>query len=219
MVPVKTTRRYDSRLRQAQAQRTREEVLDAAKRQFLEAGYAATTVAGIARDAGVSVETIYKTFGGKSGLVRAIYDRGLAGRGLTPAYQRSDEMREQETDPKTIMRKWGVLTSEVGSVLTPIRLLMRSAAAAGDPEMAALLAASDQERLVRMRHHARFLADRGYLRDGLSVAEATDVMWTCSSVEIYELLVLQRGWSRRRFARFVADFMIAALLSPDGWVP
>ncbi len=41
-------------------------------------------------------------------------------------------------------------------------------------------------------------------------------MWIGSSVEIYELLVLQRGWSRRRFARFVADFMIATLLSPDG---
>ncbi|MGH3646029.1 MAG: TetR/AcrR family transcriptional regulator [Micromonosporaceae bacterium] len=47
-------------------------------------GYAATTLAAIAREAGVSVETIYKAFGGKSGLVRALYERGLTGIGPVP---------------------------------------------------------------------------------------------------------------------------------------
>jgi AcrR family transcriptional regulator len=213
MSHVKSKRQYDSTGRQAQARRTRDEVLDAAERQFLAHGYAATTIAAIAAEAGVSVETIYKAFGGKSGLVRAIYERGLTGRGPVPAYQRSDEMRAHETNPQTIMRKWGLLTTEVASMVTPIRLLMRSAAAT-DPDMSAVLKDSDSERLTRMRHHARFLAERGYLRDDVTVAEATDILWTCSSVEIYELLVLQRGWSPRRFARFIADFMIASLL-PD----
>ena len=158
------------------------------------------------------METIYKAFGGKSGLVRHLRARPDR-RGPVPAYQRSDAMRAHENDAKTIMREWGVLTTEVASVVTPIRLLMRSAAVT-DSEMAALLKDSDQERLTRMRHHARFLAELGYLRDGVTVAEATDVLWTCSSVEIYELLVLQRGWSPQRFARFLAHFMIASLL-PD----
>ncbi|TDW81693.1 MULTISPECIES: TetR/AcrR family transcriptional regulator [Kribbella] len=213
MSRVKGKRQYDSTGRQAQARRAREEVLDAAERQFLANGYAATTIAAVAAEAGVSVETIYKAFGGKSGLVRAIYERGLTGRGPVPAYQRSDEMRAHETDPESIMRKWGLLTTEVASTVTPIRLLMRSAAAI-DPDMSTVLSDSDAERLTRMRHHARFLAERGYLRAGVTVTEATDILWTCSSVEIYELLVLQRGWSPRRFARFIADFMIASLL-PD----
>jgi AcrR family transcriptional regulator len=208
---VKTQRRYNSTGRRAQARRNREAILDIAEREFLANGYAATTVAAIATAAGVSVETIYKSFGGKSGLVRALFERGLTGRGPIPAYQRSDEMRAQETDPETIMSNWGLLTTEVASVVTPIRLLMRSAAVT-DPEMAQLLADSDAERLTRMRHHADFLVERGYLREDVTVDEATDVLWTCSSVEIYELLVLQRGWSSDRFARFVADFMISALL-------
>ena len=215
MVTVKSKRRYDSSGRQAQARRNRDAVLEAAERQFLQGGYGATTIAAIAGEAGVSVETIYKAFGGKPGLVRAIFERGLTGRGPVPAYERSDAMRERETDPETIMRNWGTLTTEVALVVTPIRLLMRSAAAT-DPDMAALLAASDDERLERMRHHARFLKERGYLRQGVTVAEATDVLWTCSSVELYELLVLKRGWSLPRFAEFIADFMIAALLpGPD----
>jgi AcrR family transcriptional regulator len=210
-VAVKTRRRYDSSGRQEQARRSREAVLDAAERMFLDQGYAATTIAAIAREAGVSVETVYKAFGGKAGVVRAVYQRGLTGRGPVPAYQRSDQMRAQETDPRTIMREWGRLTAEVASVVSPIRLLIRSAALI-DPEMAALLKANDDERLERMRHHARFLKERGYLRDGIKVSEATDILWTCSSVELYDLLVLQRGWSLPRFAQFNAEFMIASLL-------
>ena len=215
MEPVKTRRRYDSSGRQEQARRGRAAVLDAAERLFLNQGYAGTTIGAIAREAGVSVETVYKAFGGKAGVVRAVYERGLTGRGPVPAYQRSDQMRTQETDPRAIMREWGLLTAEVASVVSPIRLLIRSAALI-DPEMAALLKANDEERLQRMRHHARFLMERGYLREGVTLSEATDILWTCSSVELYELLVLQRGWSLPRFAQFVAEFMITSLLPSAG---
>jgi len=213
MAQVKPKRRYDATRRREHARSRREAILDAAERQFTAYGYASTTIAGIAAEADVSVETIYKTFGSKSKLVGAIYDRGVAGRGPVPAYQRSDEMRAQEQDPHNIMREWGLLTAEVASVVSPIRLLMRSAAVA-DPEIATLLEDNEGERLDRMRHHARFLSERGYLRAGITVAEATDVLWICSSVEFYELLVLRRGWSLQRFAEFVATFMMAALL-PD----
>ncbi len=212
MSRVKTSRRpYDSSGRQAQARRSQEAVLEAAERQLVRAGYGATTIADIAADAGVSVETIYKTFGGKAGLVRAIYDRGLRGQGTVSAYERSDEMRGRETNPTTIMRAWGELTTEVAGQVTPIRLLMREAAAT-DSDIAALLRASDDERLERMRHHAEFLLERGYLRAGVSPEKATDIMYTCSSVEIYELLVLQRGWSPQEFAQFISDFLISGLL-------
>jgi AcrR family transcriptional regulator len=208
---VKPRRRYDSTGRRAQALRTRTAILDAAERQFLEDGYGAATIASIAQEADVSVETIYKSFGTKSGLVREIYERGLEGRGTRRAYERSDEMRDRESDPRTIMREWGRLTAEVASVVTPIRVLMRHLALT-DPEIAATLETAEAERLARMRHHARFLKAREYLREGVTVSEATDVLWICSSLEIYELLVMRRGWSMARFARYVGNFMTTALL-------
>jgi AcrR family transcriptional regulator len=213
MATVKPKRRYDSSGRQAQARRTRQTILDAAQRQFLQGGYAATTIAAIAAAAGVSVETIYKAFGGKPGLVRAIYQRGLAGQQPVPAFQRSDAMRERESDPRTIMRHWGALASEVSSVVSPIVRLVR-AAAASDPDMAALLRAANDDRERRARHHARFLKQRGYLREGVTLTQATDILWTCTSDELYDLLVTQRGWSASRYARFLADYLIAALLPP-----
>jgi AcrR family transcriptional regulator len=213
MATVKPRRRYDSSGRQAQARRNREAILDAAQRQFLDGGYAATTIAAIAAEAGVSVETIYKAFGGKPGLVRAIYDRGLIGREPVPAFQRADAMRERETDPRTIMRNWATIASEVSTVVSPIARLVRFAAAS-DPDMAALLRANNDVRERRARHHARFLKRRGYLREGVSLAQATDILWTCTSDELYDLMVLQRGWSGSRYARFLADYLIAALLPP-----
>jgi hypothetical protein len=78
--------------------------------------------------------------------------------------------------------------------------------------MAALLNASSDTRDQRAQHHARFLKQRGYLREGVTLAQATDSLWTCNSPELYDLLVLQCGCSLPQYARFLADYMIAALL-------
>jgi AcrR family transcriptional regulator len=211
MGDVKKPRRYDSSGRLAQALRNRAAILDAAQRQFFERGYAAATVASIAQEAGVSVETVYKAFGGKAELVGAIYERGLVGRREASVYERSDAMREDETNPRKIIRYWAGLIAELGPDVSPIRLLMRSAADS-DPHVAKVLEKSDDERIERMRHNSRFLARRGYLRAGVTAAEAADVLWVCTSAELYELLVQRRGWSLRRFERFVGDLLVSALL-------
>jgi AcrR family transcriptional regulator len=211
---VKPHRPYNSNRRRAQAARTREDVVEAAGRLFLAQGYGQTTVAAIAAAADVSVETIYKAFGGKSGLVRALVSKGLEGAGPVSAEHRSDEMQAAETDPRAIIRNWTRLATEVAPRTVPIVLLIRSAAAA-DPEMADLLAEVDQQRLRRMEGNARTLHERGDLRDGTTLEHARDVLWTVSSPELYELLVVRRGWSMDRLAAFQAEQLIAALLPPD----
>src|SRR5262245_26062302 len=107
MANVKKRRRYDSRGRKEKAESSRAQILAVARRAFLEQGYAATTIAEIALAADVSSETIYKTFGGKAGLVRAIHERALEGSGPRPAPRRSDDMSAREDDPHVIVRKWG----------------------------------------------------------------------------------------------------------------
>jgi hypothetical protein len=63
-----------------------------------------------------------------------------------------------------------------------------------------------------MTDNARRLRDGGHPRDDVTLAVAADVLWSCSSPELYELLVVRRGWSLTRYGRFVADATIAALL-------
>jgi AcrR family transcriptional regulator len=204
-------RRYDSSRRREQAEHTREAILDAARQRFLTDGYTGATIAAIARDAAVSAETIYKAYGCKPGLVRALWQRGLDGRGPIPAPTRSDEMSATQTDPAEMIRRWGLLATEVAPQIAPIMILVR-AAAATDPAMAELLAEADRQRWDRMRHNAQRLAAAGGIRDGVSLDEAADVMWAVTSTEMHDLLVRQRTWPIDRYGRFVAETIAAALL-------
>jgi AcrR family transcriptional regulator len=214
MTSVKPRRRYDSARRAEQARQTRNAIIDTARQLFLRDGFAGTTIAAIAAEAQVSVETIYKAFGGKPGLVRAICNAALAGEGTVPAEARSDQLQLHEPDPRKIIRGWGELTVEVAPRISPIILLLRSAAAA-DPEMAGLLAEADAARLSRMTANASNLAAAGHLRPDITVEQAGEVMWTYSSPDLYELLVIKRGWPPGRYGVFIAEAMIAALLPPE----
>lgn len=213
MASVKTPRRYDASRRREQARRRQESVLDAARRRLLQDGYAATTVAVIAADAGTSVDTIYKSFGGKAGLVRTLWQHSLEGEEPTPAPTRSDQLSTTETDPIRVLRGWGQFTAEVAPRAAPILLLIRAAAAA-DADMATLLAETEEQRRTRMRHNARRLQRRRWLRPGLTLAQTTDILWIYSSTELFDLLVLRSGWSPERYGTFVGDALIAALLPP-----
>jgi AcrR family transcriptional regulator len=186
-------------------------MLEVARRLFLADGYAATTIAAIAAAAGVSVEAVYKAFGNKSGLLRAIAEAALAGPGAVPTMQRSDEMGSHETDPYSLVRNWAEFAAEVTPRLAPVILLIRSAAGTS-AEMADLLAQLDADRLHRMAHQARLLNDRGYLRPDVTEIEARDVMWAYTDPALYELLVLRQAWPLARFRDFLGDALTAALL-------
>lgn len=206
----KGQRAYDATGRQARALRQREATLGQAHELFLGRGYLATTVEAIASAAGVSAATVYKTYGGKSGLLRELCERALAGAGPTPAHDRSDALRSS-SDPRTVIEGWGRLLAEVSPRFSPLRLLLRTAAEA-DYEAGLLYEELDRDRLARMAENASFLAAGGHLRAGVTVEVARDVLWFCSSAELYELLVVHRGWSPKQLGRFATDTMVAALL-------
>lgn len=181
---------------------------------MLDTGYLSTTIAAIAEDAGVSVDTIYKGFSGKAGLVRAIHEQALAGEGPIHAEIRSDELQRSEPDPRVILRAFGRFSTEVAPRAAPVILLIRDAAAT-DPEMADLLSELDEYRLQRMTHNARNLAAAGHLRADITVEHAAEICWIFSSAQLYEMLVINRGWSLERFGEFVGNSLIAALLPPE----
>jgi len=73
MKPVK--RRYHSPKRERQGRQTREQIVEAARLLFARDGYAKTTVGAIAREAGVSGQTVYASVGSKRAIVGALIDR------------------------------------------------------------------------------------------------------------------------------------------------
>ena len=209
------SRPYDATRRRRRAEASRRTVVARARDLFDQQGFGATTIAQIAAAAGISVEFVYKNFGGKAGLVRAIFDESLLGVGDVPAPQRSDLAQATTTDPRTLMRQFGRLVAEVSPLASPVYLLIRDAAASGDAAMAALLREVDDSRYQRMADNARHVLARGFLRPGLTRADVADVFFTATAPALYETLVLQRGWTPQRFGHFVAATMTANLIDPE----
>src|ERR1700744_4277541 len=77
--PPTKNHRYHSRLREQQAAATRQLVLDAAAKLFVERGYAPTSIDALADEAGVGRSTAFNAAGGKPWLLKTAYDRALAG--------------------------------------------------------------------------------------------------------------------------------------------
>lgn len=211
---VKPSRSYDGSRRQEQARQNRLAILDTARRLFVEQGYAATTMAQVASDAGVSVETVYKAFTNKPGLVKALFDVAVSGDDEdVPLMEREFVQRNMaEPDPRKKLADYGEQhLAAVAPRTSPILLVVRDAAAT-DAGAADVWAALQAERLTGMTAFAGHLHDGGHLREGVSKAEARDVLWVHNSVELWDLLVNQRGWSNKRFGRWIGQQLIAALL-------
>lgn len=183
---------------------------------FLDRGYAATTVAAIAAEAAVSVETVYKAFGNKPGLVKAVFDVSVVGDDEPVPMLERDVVRriQAEPDPRRKLAMYGEHLSESAPRSVPVQLLVR-AAAASDPGAATVWDQMLAERLTGMAAFARALHEQGHLRADVSVDDARDILWTYNAAELYELLVMLRGWSPHRYGVWVADALIAALL-PQG---
>jgi TetR/AcrR family transcriptional regulator, regulator of autoinduction and epiphytic fitness len=207
-------RRYDAterrRLAGQQRRDSRRRVVAAATRCFLEAGYFATTIADIARAAGVAVQTVYSAVGGKAVLLTEVVNQAVAGDERDVMFLEREWMTElrAEPDPRRQVRIFAEEMTSVGARVVPLFLMMR-AAAASDPEVAAGWQRSVSLRRETARAVVRAL--RG-LRPGLSREHAIDLVWAIASPEIYDLLVLQRGWSPAECAKWVADAIATALL-------
>ena len=210
--PVKGRRTYDVSRRQAQAAERRRLVLSVAEEMFLRDGYAAVTVRAVGEATGTSPETIYKTYGGKVGLVAAIQEAALDGSGDVPAPERSDAMSQGEPDAGAILRNWATLSMEVAPRASPVMLLVRASAAA-DPQMRDLWDRMARQRLDRMAHNAGRLLATGQVRAGLSLDGVRDVLYADTSPELYESSCSNAAWSLEAYGEFVHRGLRGQLLA------
>lgn len=211
--PVKRPRPYDSSRRRAQARQTRVAILEAARVQFLERGYATTTIGDIASAVGVSVETVYKAFANKAGLLKAIFDLAIVGDDAPIPFQQREIVARirAEPDGRRKFEIYGADYAERAKRAVPVQLLARDAAAS-DPSARAVLEELNTERLTGMTAFSQHLHESKVLRKGVRAAEAVDVLWLFTAPETYERLVIERGWTTKRFGKWIARQLTAALL-------
>lgn len=210
------TRAYRSPLRDRQSRQTRQSILRAAQRRFTEHGYAATTVAQIAEEAGVAVDTVYASVGTKPLLFREMMEAAISGAaGAVPPEQR-DYVQRMRAEPsaRQKLRIYAGAVRAIAERSAPLHLVLRDAAAQA-PELARVRDEIAGRRARNMRLLAQDLLDSGQLRRGLGVEEIADVVWTMNSAEFYDLLVRERGWPPQRFEEWLADTWCRLFLDAD----
>jgi AcrR family transcriptional regulator len=181
---------YESPLRRRQAAETRQRIAHAALRLFLDRGYAATSVADIAREAEVAVQTIYAAFGAKRKIVLALVDAIDELAGFQPLVERL----RAATDPHDVIRTYSAITRTFrqGDAGEIVRVLFVSAVS--EPE----LLAAKEEGKRRHRGGAARAAERletlGALAGGVTRDVAAATLATLTSQETYEQLRHEHGW-------------------------
>lgn len=211
-----SSRSYRSPLREEQARQTQRRILDAAYRLLLKQGYTATTMAAVAAEAGVSTQTVYKTFGTKPALVKRLYDVTLVGDDESVPFAERPEVvaLRAETDPRRLLAGYAVLGRGLAERLGPLLRVLVGGARAGDPELREFVDTVNGERLVGSTQIVAHLSGMRALRPGLSEERARDAIWMLNSVEVWSLLTEQRGWSGAEYADWVGRAMADAVLAP-----
>jgi len=203
-------RSYDAAHRRRRAAERRARVVEAASTLFASRGFSRTTVAAVASEAGVSAETVYKSFGGKAGLVRSIWEDALAGTAADHAEDRADVLSATARSGPAIIEGWVRIGLDVAPRAISVLVLVRTAAEV-DPEAARLLSEIERGRAERMAHNAQTLADGGHLRPGLTIDQARDLLLIFSG-EFYDRLVSRGGWNVEDYVMTMTRTMCAALL-------
>jgi AcrR family transcriptional regulator len=212
-VMAQVKRSYDASGRRAQARARRRAVIVAAEALFERDGFRRTTITAVAERAGVSAESIYKGFGTKAALAKAVFDFVIAGDDEpVPVWRRSeaDAIRaEPDVRRKILLYTRGLAERQQRSA--KVQLLIRDGGHT-DQTLAALWRQLLAERLTGMTMLGRHLIESGQLREGIELDEVRDVLWTCTAVELYELLVAERGWPLDRYADWIGRAITAALV-------
>jgi AcrR family transcriptional regulator len=208
--PRASRRRYDSTGRRAQARANRERILHVATRLFRERGYAATSIADVAAESGVSVPTVFAAFKTKVNLLKEAVDVAITGDTEAVALNERPAMQRVHAAPtaEEALRRYADAVASVGERAYPIFAVLHAAADA-DPQIAALLARLDEQRLTGAGYIAATVAERLGDTDPGRVAYLRDTIWTLNSPQLYGLLVHQRGWSVQAYRDWIATALTA----------
>ena len=210
---VKGARGYDSTRRRAQAVETQRAVLRAAHDLFVDQGYGRTTIAEVARVAGVSAETVYAAFGTKANLLHRVWDVTIGGDEQEVAYHERPEVLALRAEPDLARRlaMQAALFTQTAHRIVPFLLAMQSAAAA-EPAAAAMVEEIGRQRFTGMGVMAREAAATGQL--AVTEEECRDVIWATTDGMLWHRLVRERGWSDDDFAAWLGELWIRALVQP-----
>ncbi len=205
------SRSYDASGRRAEAQERRRRVVESARELFLEQGYASTSIADIARAAGVSAPMIYAAFDGKAGILGRVVDVAVGGDDEDILVRDRPESREavSAADPAARLRAIAQQAARINERVGRVLEIVHSVSGA-DPSVAALRESLTEA--IRSDTKTAAAASLRDLRPDLSVDEIADVLRLMAWHTTWHALVVEGGWSQERYAEWLGDALVRLLL-------
>jgi AcrR family transcriptional regulator len=196
-------RPYRSELRAQAAHDTRRRILEVATGLVVDGGYAAMTVAGLARAAQVAPQTVYNAIGGKAEVVKAAYDLLLAGDEEPVPMVERPRFRAvlQTSDPQSYGRAYAAWTREIYDRVGDFLAALLAHGAAGDPVLEEFVETIDRERRIGNDRSIPAPLRRDL---GRRLPRVVDVVWLLTAPEVHDRLVRRAGWSSTAYEAWLA---------------
>ena len=210
---VTARRAYRSPIRAKQAQLTRNAILDAAARSFVDAGYAGTTMKDIAERVGVSVQSVH-LFGTKASLLLAAVDRAISdgdgdemsSTGVDGAFQAAVAARPK---PEKLRRMRAFVRARMPQA-APLLRAFRDAASS-DPAIAQAWRQHEGRRYADVSTFVESCGD--LVQPGRSIQQAADIAWSAIvSPQVADMLMDWRGWTIDEYVDWAVETFDLLLL-------
>ncbi|WP_091659260.1 TetR/AcrR family transcriptional regulator [Micromonospora auratinigra] len=185
---------------------TRTAIIEAARLLFARNGYFATKIEDIAVEARVAPATVYAVTGGKQGLIRTLVDLWSQ----APIVAQTLSRQEALTDPDEILRDTAATVRAMRETYGDIMRLMLTTAP-HHTEVAENLRVATKRYRDAIQAVAVRLGDVGGLREGMTVAEATDILWFYFGYSGYFTLLDDNGWTYEQSERWLVTQAATAL--------
>lgn len=186
---------------------TRSRIIDGARRLLTKGTYSSVTMEDIAREAGVSYQTVYAVFGTKLQLAQEIVLVGFHFEGLE---ELTDELR-QSSDPEVWLRGSAQISRRIYETCADLLRFMKQS---GDPELLARYHDNEDLRLTQEGFLPAALDASGRLQIDMTPAEILAVIWALTGSDMYSKLVFERGWTPSRYEEWLGATLISLLLKP-----
>jgi AcrR family transcriptional regulator len=207
-------RKYDSTRRQAQASETRRQIIEAAHKLFIEHGYAGATIEAIAKEAGVALKTVYAVFKNKWKILVTLLNNSSSNSSEEniPMLERAGPKAiAQERNQRRQLQMFAqVIANNMGGAAHISEIMQ--VAAKTEADVNKMVQNLNKQRWQHMAVAVQQILTNGPLQEKIDEAHATDIVWTLTSPEVFLLLTRDRGWSKEKYAEWLADSLITALL-------
>ena len=202
-----------SRTQAERAEATRSRLLATAREMFVRDGYAATTMARIADEAGYAVQTVYLVFRTKGNLLLQVYEAAIVGDDDPVPPDQTPWFRAAVTTsdgPEAIT----ILVEGTAQILRrtgPLESVMQSAEQT-ESGVKRIHEHGEGLRVVGYRRFVESLSDRRLLTDAVDVNEGADVLLTLLGPSTYATFTRDRGWTHSHYTEWVTRALSRLLL-------